>query len=87
MISPLKSKKESELVHEVLLPTSKGGGMTTTVILGDLICCLYDEFSKLYGDDELAALAADVELNDLLVRSHVYYLYMPDELLDSECHS
>jgi hypothetical protein len=40
--------------------------------LGELICCLYDEYRALYGNDELAALAADVTLNDLLLRFDVH---------------
>jgi hypothetical protein len=40
--------------------------------LGELICCLYDEYRALYRNDELAALAADVTLNDLLVRFDVH---------------
>ena len=42
--------------------------------LGELICCLYDEYSAIYEDDELAALAADVALNDLLMRFDVHEL-------------
>lgn len=40
--------------------------------LGELICCLYDEYRALYRNDELAALAADVTLNDLLLRFDVH---------------
>ncbi len=52
--------------------------------LGDLICRLYDEYSALYGDNELAALAADVALNDLLVRFDVHDLAFLDEESEDE---
>jgi hypothetical protein len=58
--------------------------MNSTLMLGDLICCLYDEYSEQYGDCDLAALAADVELNDLLVLLDVHDLVMEDEDDESE---
>jgi hypothetical protein len=45
--------------------------MAYHLVLGDLICGLYDEYRDEFGDDELAALAADVTINDLFVRFDV----------------
>ena len=45
--------------------------MRNTLKLGDLIYCLYEEYIARYGDNELAALAADVALNDLLMKNDV----------------
>jgi hypothetical protein len=57
----------------------KGGTkMVNQWVLGDLICSLYDACSEQYGDNELAALAADVMLNDLLVRFDVHELHEQD---------
>ena len=53
-------------------------------VLGDLICCLYDEYSAIYGDDELAALAADVALNDLFVRFDVHEIGTGDLCLTED---
>lgn len=39
---------------------------TTHTTLGDLISLFYDEFFALYGDEELASLAAASVINDLL---------------------
>lgn len=58
--------------------------MNNTFMLGDLICCLYEEYSEQYGDNDLAALAADVELNDLLVLLDVHDLLMEDEIEEPE---
>ena len=44
--------------------------MTQTVhtTLGDLISLFYQEFYELYGDEELASLAAATVIGDLLQR-------------------
>jgi hypothetical protein len=39
---------------------------TETVSLGDLINLFYEEFMTLYGDEDLASLAAAASINDLL---------------------
>lgn len=39
---------------------------TTHTTLGDLISLFYDEFYALYGDEELASLAAASVINDML---------------------
>lgn len=38
----------------------------TTVSLADLITTLYDEYLALYGDKELASVAAAATINDIL---------------------
>ena len=54
----------------------RGNKMGSALTLGDLICCLYEEYSEQYGDNDLAALAADVELNDLLMLFDVHDLQL-----------
>ena len=74
---PFAAICESGLVCHVLCftPNKRGGcHMAYDFTLGELICCLYDEYSAIYEDDELAALAADVALNDLLMRFDVHEL-------------
>jgi hypothetical protein len=39
---------------------------TTTVSLADLITTIYDEYLALYGDKELASVAAAATINDIL---------------------
>ena len=39
---------------------------TTTVSLADLITTIYDEYLALYGDKELASVAAAATVNDIL---------------------
>jgi hypothetical protein len=39
---------------------------TTQTTLGDLISLFYEEFMELYGDPELASVAAAAVINDLL---------------------
>jgi hypothetical protein len=39
---------------------------TETVSLGDLISLFYEEYLALYGDEELAAVAAAATVNELL---------------------
>ena len=38
----------------------------TTVSLADLITLFYDEYLALYGDEELASVAAAATINDIL---------------------
>jgi hypothetical protein len=38
----------------------------TTVSLADLITTIYDEYLALYGDKELASVAAAATVNDIL---------------------
>lgn len=38
----------------------------TSLTLGELISTMYEEFLDLYGDEELAAVAAAAVINDLL---------------------
>lgn len=38
----------------------------THMTLGDLISTMYEEFLDLYGDEELASVAAAAVINDLL---------------------
>ncbi len=38
----------------------------TTVNLSDLITLFYDEYLALYGDEELASVAAAATINDIL---------------------
>ena len=40
--------------------------MQTTVSLADLITLFYDEYLALYGDEELASVAAAATINDIL---------------------
>ena len=64
--------------------------MRNTLNLGDLIYCLYEEYIERYGDNELAALAADVALNDLLMKNDVRDLVLDrggDERLVPVAHS
>jgi hypothetical protein len=42
---------------------------TETVSLGDLIAVFYEEYLALYGDEELAAVAAAATINELLAQS------------------
>ncbi len=44
----------------------------TTVTLGDLVSAFYEEFLALYGDEELAAVAASTTINELLTDGHVW---------------
>ncbi len=39
---------------------------TETVSLGDLISLFYEEYLALYGDEELASVAAAATVNELL---------------------
>lgn len=39
---------------------------TLDTTLGDLITVFYDEFLALYGDEELASIAAAAVVNDML---------------------
>lgn len=39
---------------------------TTETTLGELISTLYEEFLAMYGDEELASVAAAAVINDLL---------------------
>ncbi len=39
---------------------------STTVSLADLITLFYDEYLALYGDEELASVAAAATINDIL---------------------
>lgn len=39
----------------------------TVVSLGDLVEALYDEYLTVYGDPELAEIAAAATVNDLLI--------------------
>ena len=39
----------------------------STLPLGELLCALYDEYRDVYGDRDLAQVAALATLNDLLV--------------------
>lgn len=39
---------------------------TNTVNLSDLITLFYDEYLALYGDEELASVAAAATINDIL---------------------
>jgi hypothetical protein len=64
----------------MLLLVLGGERMRNTLMLGDLICCLYEEYRQLYGDNELAALAADVALNDLLMQLDVQELMVEEEM-------
>lgn len=50
-----------------------------SIRLGDLIDTLYEAFASLYGEGELAALAVQVTLTDLLAR---WDLQMSPELDD-----
>ena len=40
--------------------------MTQTTNLGDLISMFFNQFMELYGDEELASVAAAAVINDLL---------------------
>ncbi|MBN1334499.1 MAG: hypothetical protein JXB39_00905 [Deltaproteobacteria bacterium] len=42
-----------------------------TVSLGDLVSVFYEEYLALYGDEELAAVAASATLNELLAEGYV----------------
>ena len=42
---------------------------TTQTTLGELISMFYEEFMELYGDPELASVAAAAVINDLLADS------------------
>lgn len=42
-----------------------------TVSLGDLVSVFYEEFLALYGDEELAAVAASTTINELLADGHM----------------
>jgi hypothetical protein len=44
---------------------------TQTVSLGDLVSVFYEEYLALYGDEELAAVAAAATINELLAESVV----------------
>ena len=39
---------------------------TTNMTLGDLVSLMYEEFMDLYGDEELASVAAAAVINDLI---------------------
>ena len=39
---------------------------TTNTTLGDLISMFFNEFMEMYGDEELASVAAAAVINDLL---------------------
>ncbi|MCP4809616.1 MAG: hypothetical protein GY913_28110 [Proteobacteria bacterium] len=39
---------------------------TTTVSLADLITLFYDEYMALYGDEEMASVAAAATINEIL---------------------
>ena len=39
---------------------------TTTVSLADLITLFYDEYLALYGDEEMASVAAAATINEIL---------------------
>lgn len=39
---------------------------TDTVSLADLITVIYDEFLALYGDEDIASVAAAATINDIL---------------------
>jgi len=43
--------------------------MDKPVTLGDLVTLFYEEFLALYGDEDLAALAAAATINDLMAQS------------------
>lgn len=45
--------------------------------LGDLITLFYDEYMALYGDEDLAAVAAAASINELLMDAE------PDEATDA----
>ena len=40
--------------------------VTTTTTLGELISVLYDEYLAIYGDEDLASVAAAATINDIL---------------------
>ena len=40
--------------------------MTDSINLSDLITLFYDEYLALYGDEELASVAAAATINDIL---------------------
>jgi hypothetical protein len=42
---------------------------TETVSLGDLVSLFYEEYLELYGDEELASVAAAATINELLADS------------------
>ena len=42
---------------------------TTHTTLGELIAEIYDEMMALYGDEDLASVAAAALVNDLIARS------------------
>jgi len=39
---------------------------THTISLGDLISLFYEEYLRLYGDEDLAAIATAATINDIL---------------------
>lgn len=41
---------------------------TETLSLGDLIVIFYEEFLAIYGDEDLASVAAAASINDFLSR-------------------
>lgn len=43
--------------------------MTTDSTLGELIQALYEEYLQIYGDDDLAAVAAAATMNELLAEA------------------
>jgi hypothetical protein len=48
-------------------PPTSGDDMTRTLTtFGDLISVFYEEFLAVYGDEELASLAAASVINDLI---------------------
>lgn len=44
---------------------------TTNATLGELITLFYEEYLTIYGDEELASVAAAATINDLLNESSV----------------
>lgn len=42
---------------------------TTETTLGELISTIYEEFLAMYGDEELASVAAAAVINDLLAEA------------------
>ena len=51
----------------------------THTTLGDLITVFFDEYMELYGDEELAAVAAAATLNDLISEQVYIRLEREDE--------
>ena len=52
--------------------------------LGDLISLFYQEFLKMYGDEELASVATAAVINELLSGGHDQHVKPPGQMNKNE---